>query len=929
MKNWFDIIPPHADIRSGHFDEAVFAADLGDVAAGTAAPDYNDPYLFFKKTYLTDGLQNLLARVNQKLVQGQGGSVVEIQTPFGGGKTHSLVAITHYLKHGAQVRELLPPGMDLPQPRMSVIAGNHWNPLEGMRGNGLRRHTFWGELAYQIGGREGYEAFRRNDEARVSPGKAALREFLEAHQPCILLFDEILEYVNRTYDVRDESDVALSTQTFSFFQELTEAVATLPYGMLVVTLPSSYLEDFGEQQEASLARLNKIFGRVESIETPVQGEEVYAVIRRRLFEVEHLKTAEMREVVHGYFQAYQQHRDELPAKARDIGWRDKMELAYPFHPDVIDTLYEKWSTFSSFQRTRGVLRMLANVVEELYRREANLDLILPGDLNLGHPPVRQEFLRHTGPEFEGVIGSDIAGHEAKAPALDGENRAWKHLAQRIATATFFHSFTADDAARGATLPYLKLAVMRSDTIPAMVTEVLQRLANGLWYLNAESDRYYFSRIPNLNRMILDKKELHNQSYEPRMRAVIERELGSRMHTYLWPQTGDAIPDNHMIKLVVMHPEAGEHEVADWLARKGTTFREYPNTLIFAVADTGAFAKLKEDVKAVLALEEIEDEIQRGVSPLPEDRRGEVQRRTQAVARDFSYNVRRMYHQLRVAGVDDGPREIDLGTPTVGAETLTGWYWRELISMDQGLIVEQLHYRMLANRLLAHQDEVAVGVILDQFYKNPRLPLPAAEGVVARAIQLGVQERALGLVERVAGEIDLDTLRFGEPIPLDAVAFTTDQIVLSKPRAEALAAERDAVQRAADEAARIPAQTDSEVDPAFGAAPTSPGVKVAGDGTSDRVSVSGVSAVSDLSDSAPTEDVHHRLRLVIADVPANRIADVNRGIFVPLSNLADGGLTVTLELDVTSAEGIPARTLEQTIKETVRQIGARVVEEKKA
>jgi len=931
MQNWFDIIPPHEDIRKGQFDEAVFAADLGDVAAGTAAPDYNDPYLFFKKTYLTEGLRHLLARVNQKLVQGQGGSVVEIQTPFGGGKTHSLVAIYHYLNHGAAVRELLPPGMDLPRPRMSVIAGNHWNPLEGNTTAGLTRNTFWGEIAYQIGGREGYEAFRRNDEARVSPGKADLRAFLEAHQPCILLFDEILEYVNRAGDVRDRSDVALSTQTFSFFQELTEAVATLPYAMMVVTLPSSYLEDFGEQQEASLARLNKIFGRVESIETPVQGEEVYAVIRRRLFEVERLKAGEMRKVVHAYFQAYQQVRDDLPPKARDVAWRDKLELAYPFHPDVIDTLYEKWSTHASFQRTRGVLRLLAHVVEDLYHRETNLDLILPGDLNLGHPQVRQEFLRHTGPEFEGVIGSDIAGHEAKAPALDADNRSWSHLGQRIATAVFFHSFSADEIARGATLPYIKLAVVRSDTIPALVTEVLQRLANTLWYLNSDGERTYFSRIPNLNRMILDKKELYNQRYEERMRAIVEQELGSKLSTYLWPTTGDGIPDNRALKLVVLHPEQPEHVIGAWLSRKGTTFREYQNTLIFALADTGAFAKLKEDVKTVLALEEIEDEIKKGTSPLPEDRRTEVQRRKQAITRDFSYNVRRMYHRLKVASTGrdvsaNGTRDIDLGTPVAGKETLTGWYWRELTSMDHGVIVEQLHYRMLVNRLLTGADQVATAVVLDQFYKNPQLPLPASEGVVARAIQLGVQDGALGLAELRDGEPEPESLRFRTPIALDAVDFSPHQVVLTRERAERIVAELEARRAAEQEAAgQRTAEEAARAQPQ-----TAPGVVVPFSGDADAVATirggAGVpGTTSGISDSAP----YHRVRLVIAGVPAGKIADVNRGIFLPLSNLADGGLTFTLELDVTSAEGIPPRVLEHTIKETVRQIGAQVVEEEKA
>jgi hypothetical protein len=779
----------------------------------------------------------------------------------------------------------------------------------------VTRRTFWGEIAYQIGGRAGYEAFRTNDEARVSPGKEDLRAFLEAHQPFILLFDEILEYINRAQDVREQGqiDQALSTQTFSFFQELTEAVATLPYGMMIVTLPSSFLEDFGERQEESLARLNKIFGRVESIVTPVQGEEVYAVIRRRLFEVEQLRAGEMRQVIHAYFQAYQQHRDDLPAKARDVGFRDKMELAYPFHPDVIDILYEKWSTYASFQRTRGVLRLLANVVEDLYQREANLDLILPGDLNLGYTAVRQEFLRHAGTEYEGVIGSDIAGHEAKAPALDDANRNWKHLAQRVAAAVFFHSFSADKSAPGINLPYIKLAVMRSDTFPSLVTEVLQRLSNTLWYLNVEGDRYYFSRIPNLNRMILDKKELYNQTFEPRLREVIEKELGVRFDTYLWPTSGDGIPDNRRPKLVVLHPEARWADAAAWIERKGEGYREFQNTLVFALADTGAYVKLKEDVKTVLALEEIEGEITSGVSPLPAERRREVQQRKLGITRDFSFNVRRMYHQLRTAN-----REIDLGTPTTGKETLSTWYWRELSSMDYGVIVEHLHYRMLVKRMLAGREHILAAVVRDQFYKEPALPLPASEGVVARAIQLGVQEGALGLADLEGGEVAPDTLKFDEALPFDLIDFGPEQVLVSQ--------EKSAAIRAAQAAAQAEIEIGGE-EPGGGG---DTGIAITG----GEITTGGEPTPVDVTPPSPTppqptppqEANYRRVRLVIADIPASKIADVNRGLFLPLSNRADGGLTFTLTLDVHSSEGIPQRTLEHTIKETVRQIGARIVEE---
>ncbi|MFQ5793903.1 MAG: DUF499 domain-containing protein [Candidatus Bipolaricaulia bacterium] len=501
MKNWFDIAIPHEDIRSGGFDEAVFAADLGDVVAGRAAPDYNDPYTFFKKTYLTYGLQSLLRQVHEKLTSSRGPSVVELQTPFGGGK-------------------------------------------------------------------EAYQTIEQNDQNRIAPGKENLRALLEEHQPFVLLFDEILEYVVRSHGI-SVGDSSLASQTLAFFQELTEAVASLERGLMIVTLPSSELEDFGDTQQRNLAQLEKIFGRLESIETPVQGEEVYSIIRRRLFEPIVDETA-MREVVDAYIQKYQQHKDELPPKAREADYRRKLELAYPFHSDVIDILYEKWGTFSSFQRTRGVLRFLANVIEDLYQREQNLDLILPGDLNLGRPSIRQEFINHIGPEYESIIGSDIAGVEAKSQALDRENRGWKHLAERIATAVFVHSFAADEAEEGTSLPYIKLAVLRPETIPSLVTEVLQKQANELWYLNTKGDRYYLSSVPNLNRMVIDKKQLVSAaSVRSELERRVKRELGTKLRCYLWPQASDALPDNRELKLAVLDPESSPDlsELKHWVERR--------------------------------------------------------------------------------------------------------------------------------------------------------------------------------------------------------------------------------------------------------------------------------------------------------------------------------------------------------------------------
>jgi hypothetical protein len=477
MDNWFDIVEPHQDIKDGDFDEVVFAAKLDEVVAGTAAPDYNDPYLFFKKTYFTDSITALLKKVEHKLTEGKGGSVVEIQTLFGGGKTHALVSIYHYIKSGDRIKDLLPQNLELAHAKIAVIVGTPLNPLEGRNTDSLTINTLWGDIAYQLAGMEGYRAFEKTDKERIAPGKDKLRAFLQEQQPFIILFDEILEYITKAIGVQ-YGKTNLGSQTYALLQELTETISSVEKGMMIVTLPSSYLEDFGEKKEEALARLSKIFGRVESIETPVKGEEVYSIISRRPFH-ETIDQSKKDRIIHEYFKLYQKNKDELPQKARDAGFNKKMELAYPFHPDVIDILNEKWGTFSSFQRTRGVLRLLANVVEDLYNSEKNIDIIFPSDINLEKPSIRQEFLRHIGSEYEGIIGSDIAGHDAKSQAIDNENKGRKHLAERVSTAVFFHSFMAGDSQKGIDIPYIKLATMHRDTIPSMVTEILQKLSNSL------------------------------------------------------------------------------------------------------------------------------------------------------------------------------------------------------------------------------------------------------------------------------------------------------------------------------------------------------------------------------------------------------------------------------------------------------------------
>ncbi len=885
MTAWYDIVEPHEDIKKGNFDESIFAAKLGDVVLGKAAVDYNEPSLFFKKTYFTEGITNLLSMVYNKLDGGKGSSVIEIKTPFGGGKTHALIAIYHYLKNGSKVKSQLPQGLQLIDAKVAVIVGTQLNPVEGHNRDGVTIQTIWGEIAYQLAGKKGYEQFEKNDKKRVAPGKEKLREFFETCGPFVILCDEVLQYITKARGVVFHG-TNLASQTLAFLIELTETVSSLEHGMLIATLPSSYLEDYTEKEEESLAKLEKIFGREESIKTTVKGEEIYSIIQRRLFSG--LKDPEARDnIILSYFKLYQKHKSELPSKSIDMDYKRKMELAYPFHPEVIDIFYEKWGTFSSFQRTRGVLRLLANVIGELYNKETNIDIILLSDIRLGAQAVRQEFLKHIDSKYESIIGSDISGHEAKSMQLDKENKGWKHLAERISTAIFFYSFSGDKSGKGATLEYIKFSVMHSDTIIPMITEVLQRLDKYLWYMNERDEMYRFTKLPNLTRMILDKKELYNESYIDEMKNIIQKEAGNAFQTFLWAKKSEDIPDNKEIKLVILQPNEKEDTPQRWLEKKGNTFRTYKNTLIFAMADPAGFGAFKEEIKTYLALKDIEADKESGLGK----ESAEITQRLKRIKEDISFNTRRMYNVLIV-----GEEKILLGQPTIGRESLSNWYKIELKSREK--LAANLHYRFIVAKFIEGKDKIETKIIVDQFYKDPSFVIPESIDVIKRSIQQGIAEGAFGLGYIDNNVIDKDTLKFKSNIAPASISLNNGEILVSKTVTTDLLSKLETTDVTTGMVSKKDngeyQQTDEE---------------------------------KQKGQEGKQDDIKKvkRISIRIEGIPSTKIADLNRGVLMPLSREA-GSFKFNIEIDVGSKDGISEQTIKNKIKETISQIGARITKE---
>jgi len=378
MRPFITIAHPHEDVLKNQLTMDIFAADLWQVHKGEAPTEYQDHIEFFKKTYPTKGIAYLIDVVKERL-EGKGGDpVIQLQTPFGGGKTHSLIALYHKAKTEFKSNVV-------------VLTGTAFDP---------RDTALWEEIERQLTGK--VELFK----GQISPGKEKLKALLEKFQPLLILMDEILEYTTRADGVK-VGDTTLGTQTVLFMQELTETLATLPKAVLVFTLPSSLLEHYDENAEKRFQQLQKVVGRMEKILTPVEDEEVAYVIRRRLFSHIDEKLAE--EVIQEFID-YAEKEGFLPVDK--TVYRERFKASYPFQPEVIDILYKRWGSFPTFQRTRGVLRLLGLVVQSL--RDSQKPFIRLGDFDLKNEQIRKELIKHIGSEFDSVIAADITSMDSGA-----------------------------------------------------------------------------------------------------------------------------------------------------------------------------------------------------------------------------------------------------------------------------------------------------------------------------------------------------------------------------------------------------------------------------------------------------------------------------------------------------------------------------------
>ena len=630
---WFKAAKPHTSIQEGKVNEALFEAKLGEAIHNRGPEEYRDATRFFEKTYLTSGLRQLLIDVLHT-VNGERATnaIVNLKTSFGGGKTHAELAIYHLFTHPTdslkvdRVRELVAEvGLEAPPPcKVAVLPCTRIDPTGRTTDEGLRICTLWGEMAFSLGGSSAFALIADADAQSVSPGEASLEAVLRHVGPSIILFDETLHYVSKVSEMAGaEGDLA--KQTVAFLRELTAVVDALPRNMLIVSLTASRSDQIGADAQDWLDRMENNINRLARACTPIEGTEIHEVVRRRLFDDVDERIAA--QVADRYHQLYVT-MGGLPAQYADAAYRDLLYRSYPFHPELITVLYERWGAKPGFQLTRGTLRCLALVLQDLWARrsETVTDLIQMGYVSMKDSRIRALVRDIAGdPQWESVLGSDIASpaasdQPAKTEILDLERD--DDLAQALATTILLYSIGGGENPE-ATRHGIRLACARPDIEDATWDNLLKQFQQRFFYLYYEDSRYRFRKEPNVTSLQHTYRVNLRDSGEVEARInrmLLQGELGVNspshgfVQVYYIPQRA-LDRDDETLKLIILgfdHPmdgkalsEAAREQAMDVLEHHNQVLRQHRNTLVFCLPDRESARKAQDFVADYLSWQKIQ------------------------------------------------------------------------------------------------------------------------------------------------------------------------------------------------------------------------------------------------------------------------------------------------------------------------------------
>jgi len=642
LRPWREVLAPHDDVATGNFSASEFAADLHMVAfAGddkTLGREYVDPVEFFRRTFLTEGLKELLDRTVRRVGGDANASpIINLQTNFGGGKTHSMLALWH-LMSGTPVAKLSQEVQDLVAGRQLpakvgrvVLVGTHLSPgSPTIKPAGTEVRTLWGEMAWQLGGAAAYKRVAEADAMGTNPGEE-LRQLVSAHAPCLILIDEWVAYARQLWGREDLPAGTFDTQ-FTFAQSLTEVVKTVPGAMLVISIPASHdpekdpgvggsaIEVGGPNGQEALQRLQNVVRRVADQWRPASSQESFEIVRRRLFvEPNASANADISAVARQFTQFYARHAGEFPREVSDMAYETRIKAAYPLHPELFDRLYEDWSTLERFQMTRGVLRLMSSVVHALWVSQDASPMILPGTVPLDVPTVASEITQYLPDSWKPIIDTDIDGPNSTPTKVDAERPLLgaRAVTRRLARSIFIGSApTLRSAHRGVERQRVWLGTaVPGDTVGNFGSS-LELLSQRATYLYSDANRYWYDTQASVTRKAADYADGLRDKPEEVWAEIVRRLQPESLHrggfaaVSVAPDSSSEIQDTEEARLVILHPSQTHSKgsadssamtfAGEAFDRRGSAQRTNRNMVVFLAGDSKRMEELSESVRHYLA-----------------------------------------------------------------------------------------------------------------------------------------------------------------------------------------------------------------------------------------------------------------------------------------------------------------------------------------
>ena len=639
LKPWRENIAPHPDVLNGTFQQSEFAADLTAVRTGKATLEYGDAKAFYERTFITEGMGSLLTQVAQRL-NGKGGDpVIQLQTAFGGGKTHTMLAVYHLASRKGPLGELVGiPALldragllDVPHAQIAILDGTAHAPGQPWMHGKQSIRTLWGELAWQLGQADGYALVKESDVNGTSPGKDVLGALLARCAPCVVLLDELVVYIRQFVESQPISGGTYDSN-LSFIQSLTEAAKLVPNAVVLASLPESDSQAGGPRGVSTLKALEAVFNRVQALWKTVAPEEAFEIVRRRLFEK--IRDPKARDqVCRAFADAYVAEGSKVPQETQESRYFDRMMQSYPIHPEVFAQLYEEWTTIDGFQRTRGVLKLMAKTIFRLWQDDNKDLMILPSSLPLYDGSARNELIYYLGPGWDPVMDRDIDGERAETTMLETKETRFGSVqaARRVARTVFLSSAPSSvnmkAGTRGIDRARVLLGCLQPGQTSSLYSDALNRLADQLHYMSSSGDksqdatRYWFDTRANLRREMEERKQRFEDKNEVRGRmAEIAKKLaaGSALFdgTHIFTPHSD-VPDDSALRLVLLPPEQfcsrdeprlATEGVLDYVRNNGAKPRYRGNRLLFLAPDHGALTRLRDCIRVALAWSSIVEDV---------------------------------------------------------------------------------------------------------------------------------------------------------------------------------------------------------------------------------------------------------------------------------------------------------------------------------